>query len=69
MSKPMIECEVNTCTNWISGNQCGAANIDILNQEENLMAQVIYILHAKPLLRSKDLPVYSSQWITSTGAV
>jgi hypothetical protein len=39
MSKPIIECEVNTCTHWISGNQFGAANIDILNKEENLMAQ------------------------------
>ncbi len=28
-----VKCHVNTCTHWLSG-QCGAGNIDILNETE-----------------------------------
>ncbi len=35
MPSPRVECEVNTCTHWIPGRYCSAANIDILNEEEN----------------------------------
>ncbi|NMB26417.1 MAG: DUF1540 domain-containing protein [Firmicutes bacterium] len=34
MSNPKVVCEVNTCTHWLPGEICGAANIDILNEEE-----------------------------------
>jgi len=36
---PRVECEVNTCTHWLPGNLCAAANIDILHEEEGKMAQ------------------------------
>lgn len=39
MSRPRVICEVDTCTHWIPGNLCGAANIDILHEEEGKMAQ------------------------------
>ncbi len=32
-------CEVDTCTHWLSGNLCGAGNIDILHEEEGKMAE------------------------------
>lgn len=38
MSKTEVKCEVNTCTHWIAG-LCGAANIDILNEEVGKMAK------------------------------
>ncbi|GAB6181703.1 DUF1540 domain-containing protein [Desulfotomaculum defluvii] len=36
---PKVLCEVNSCTHWLPGNLCGAANIDILYEEEGKMAQ------------------------------
>ncbi|ABO49029.1 protein of unknown function DUF1540 [Desulforamulus reducens MI-1] len=36
---PRVLCEVNTCTHWLLGNLCTAANIDILYEEEGKMAQ------------------------------
>lgn len=36
---PMVKCEVNTCTHWLPGELCGAANIDILFEEEHRMAE------------------------------
>lgn len=35
---PRVSCEVNTCTHWLPGDLCGAANIDILYEEEGHMA-------------------------------
>ena len=36
---PKVQCEVNTCTHWLPGEICGAANIDILFEEEGRMAK------------------------------
>lgn len=36
---PKVKCEVNTCTHWLPGELCGAANIDILFEEERRMAE------------------------------
>jgi len=55
MSKPTIECEVNTCTHWISGNQCGAANIDILNKEDNTIAQSDTYTECKTFTKKQGL--------------
>lgn len=38
MSSPKVKCEVNTCNHWLPGEYCGAANIDILNEEEGKMS-------------------------------
>jgi len=34
LSGPRVRCEVDTCTHWLPGNTCGAANIDILGEGE-----------------------------------
>ncbi len=39
MNGPFVKCEVNTCTHWVPGNLCGAANIDILHEEEGRMSE------------------------------
>lgn len=39
MPNPMITCEVDTCTHWLTGGRCGARNIDILPEEEGRMAR------------------------------
>ncbi|MDI6869934.1 MAG: DUF1540 domain-containing protein [Bacillota bacterium] len=39
MEGPFVRCEVNTCTHWLPGERCGAANIDILNEEEGRMSE------------------------------
>jgi hypothetical protein len=36
---PEVKCIVNTCTHWIPGNKCSAANIDILNEEVGKMSK------------------------------
>lgn len=40
MASPEINCDVNTCTHWLPGNLCAAANIDILNEEEGKMSNI-----------------------------
>ncbi|MGB9660577.1 MAG: DUF1540 domain-containing protein [Moorellaceae bacterium] len=40
MSGPKVKCEVNTCTHWMTGNQCNAGNIDITHEEEGKMSQI-----------------------------
>lgn len=39
MKSPRVKCVVNTCTHWMYGNHCTAANIDILNEEVGKMSQ------------------------------
>lgn len=39
MPGPVVSCEVNTCTHWLPGDVCAAANIDILHEEEGKMAE------------------------------
>lgn len=36
---PIVKCVVNTCTHYIPGERCSAANIDILYEEEGRMAE------------------------------
>lgn len=36
---PEVHCVVNSCTHHIPGDLCGAANIDILYEEEGRMAE------------------------------
>ncbi len=38
---PVVECEVDTCVHWLSGNICSAGNIDILHEEEGVMARKV----------------------------
>ncbi len=37
--RPVVKCEVDSCTHWLSGDKCGAGSIDILHEEEGKMAQ------------------------------
>lgn len=37
---PKVKCIVNTCTHWVPGNKCAAANIDILNEEVGKMSTI-----------------------------
>lgn len=39
MPSPEVKCEVNTCTHWLPGGYCSAANIDILNQIQGEMPE------------------------------
>lgn len=55
MSEPRIECEVDTCTHWINGNLCGAANVDILHEEEGEMAQADAQTECKTFVKKKGL--------------
>lgn len=36
---PKVRCEIKSCTHWIPGSRCGAAKIDILNEEVGRMSQ------------------------------
>jgi hypothetical protein len=36
---PDVKCNVSTCTHWYSDNRCGAADIDILNEEVGKMSE------------------------------
>ncbi|MBM7868513.1 DUF1540 domain-containing protein [Heliobacterium gestii] len=36
MGKPDVVCEVSTCNHWLPGKICGAANIDILNEQGDM---------------------------------
>jgi hypothetical protein len=38
---PRVKCVVDTCTHYVTGDYCSAANIDILYEEEGRMAQQI----------------------------
>ncbi|MDI3482008.1 MAG: hypothetical protein PWQ97_1663 [Tepidanaerobacteraceae bacterium] len=37
---PKVKCIVDTCTHWVPGNKCAAANIDILNEEAGKMSRL-----------------------------
>lgn len=39
MPSPKVKCEVNTCTHWLPGDYCSAANIDVLNEEVGKMSE------------------------------
>jgi len=34
-----VKCTVNTCTHYLRGDRCGAANIDILHDQEDRMPE------------------------------
>ncbi|ABZ82741.1 conserved hypothetical protein [Heliomicrobium modesticaldum Ice1] len=36
MERPDVVCEVSTCNHWLPGKICGAANIDILNEQGDM---------------------------------
>ena len=36
---PTVKCEVNTCTHYVPGDLCSAANIDVMHEEEGRMSQ------------------------------
>lgn len=36
---PIVKCVANTCTHYIPGERCSAANIEILYEEESRMAE------------------------------
>lgn len=36
MGRPDVTCEVSTCNHWVPGKICGAANIDILNEQGDM---------------------------------
>ena len=39
-TSPRVVCYVNTCTHFVTGNLCGARNIDIMHETESSMAQI-----------------------------
>lgn len=39
MGHPQVKCVVNTCTHWLTGDLCGARNIDIIYEEEYKVAE------------------------------
>ncbi|MFC4320418.1 DUF1540 domain-containing protein [Litchfieldia salsa] len=38
---PNVKCNVNTCTHYLYGDRCGAANIDILHEQETQMSEIV----------------------------
>ncbi|AZR72152.1 hypothetical protein BBF96_01330 [Anoxybacter fermentans] len=36
---PKVKCVVNTCTHYVPGDLCGAANIDVIHEEEGKMSK------------------------------
>ena len=54
MTTPEVKCQVNTCTHWIS-QRCGAANIDILYEEEGRMAQNVEHTQCKTFEKRSSL--------------
>jgi hypothetical protein len=41
MPGPDVKCVAHTCTHWMTGDLCGARNIDIMHEEEEHMAQTV----------------------------
>lgn len=35
---PRVKCTVNTCTHYLHGDRCGAANIDVMHEDETQMS-------------------------------
>lgn len=54
MPNPKVICEVDTCTHWLPGDVCGAANIDILNEEE-IMAEAAEHTECKTFAERRGL--------------
>lgn len=55
---PRVVCEVNTCTHWLPGDLCGAANIDILYEEEGRMAKKDAHTECKTFYKRSGLTSY-----------
>jgi len=53
-----VTCEVDTCTHWLPGNACGAANIDILYEEEGRMARRAEQTECKTFYQRQGAPSY-----------
>lgn len=51
---PRVKCVVDTCTHYVSGDYCAAANIDILYEEEGRMAQQIEQTMCKTYARASS---------------
>lgn len=58
MAGPRVKCVVDTCTHWVPGSLCGAANIDILHEEEGRMARRPEQTECKTFSRKRGLANY-----------
>lgn len=58
MSGPVVRCEVDTCTHWLPNNVCGAANIDILYEEEGQLAEMSEHTECKTFYHKSGLTSY-----------
>ncbi len=55
-NRPVVSCEVNTCTHWLPGQRCGAGNIDILHEEEGHMARSPQHTQCKTFAQRRGVP-------------
>jgi len=52
---PKVKCIVNTCTHWLPGNLCSAANIDVLNEEVGKMSKTFEQTECKTFSERRGL--------------
>jgi len=53
-----VKCYVNTCTHFVTGNLCGAGNIDIMHENETQMAQIVDQTMCKSFHEAKGVTSY-----------
>ncbi|MBI2914776.1 MAG: DUF1540 domain-containing protein [Firmicutes bacterium] len=58
MGSPRVECEVDTCTHWLTGDRCAAANIDILNEDEARMSEIAEQTECKTFYNRSGITSY-----------
>ncbi|KAF0193797.1 MAG: hypothetical protein FD169_2257 [Bacillota bacterium] len=56
--KPKVICHVNTCTHFLPGDLCGAANIDILHEEESKMSNTAEQTECKTFYHRQGITDY-----------
>ncbi len=58
MTSPHVTCYVNTCVHYVTGDLCGARNIDIMHEEEGRMAQIVDQTMCKTFHETKGITDY-----------
>jgi hypothetical protein len=53
-----VTCYVNTCAHWMTGDLCGAGNIDIMHEEEGRMSVVADQTMCKTFHEAKRITDY-----------
>jgi hypothetical protein len=58
MESPVVACEVETCIHFVQGQLCGAANIDILDKNEQTSSDTASETKCKTFYKKRGLANY-----------